>query len=411
MKPSPFRETVKDLEIDLLEPEDGDEVSYLESMTTNRGGGDIEESQESEIIDFDKIGEMIGENPKTEKAGRYVTVGDEIRQTATCGKNALKLRGLKTGAAYYRFMFCYRWLCQKCGAKGGRIHKKRLYRILNKISRYYSGYLEEQKDMGRDPDETLNLRQFVFTVPMELRKYFETRKDIQALNGMVERLIKRVFTQARGLRYFHGFGDKDKSIYNPHVNIHLFEFRPGVLALPAETLQDIRYRYANALKGYLLQVHGIKLPDSIFEKLDVHYSFIEGQREYDRYTYDAETKQRKPVKISGKALVIHRVKYMSRPCPGPENFEHIKDNKKLLRLFVLKMKGFHYISNLGRWGINDEQDDMKEAETLAGERLQAEKDAQGKVVVITRAEFNLQFIEKDYVELSEGFYRIKKKKT
>lgn len=384
-----------------IEPEEGAETGlyYLESMTQSIGGS----LESGSGLDFDKIGEKVG---NYEKKGNYVTVGDEIRKSAGCGKNALEMAGKTTGNTYYRFMYCYRWLCEKCGSKGGLIHMKRLSKLFVRIAKVYSGF--EVKEKGKR--KPVNLRQLVFTLPMEIRKYFETRKDIQALCKMCERINAKMFPEKPSLRYFHGFGDESKGVYNPHVNIHTFEFEESKLWLEKEDIEDLKYRYTSALKAYIYQVYGLILDEEIFKNIDIHYSYLESEKTYKRWVFDKETKEREQKEIDGLLLIIHRIKYMCIPHPGYRDFDVIKQNEKMLRLFVIKMKGFRYISGCGKWGVKDEEENIniKESEALAGEELKVVYDKQNHPKYITRAEFDIQYIEKDYEELAEGFYRIKK---
>lgn len=378
--------------------------SYLEPRTNHMGG----------VPDFDQIGSVIGKGEK----GRWVTVGDEFRKSSGCGKTALKFEGVETGVDYYKFIFCYRWLCEKCGSKGGRIHVKRFSRLLGRLVAKFKEtcqtvYSDDSIDVTKG---NFDLRQFVFTLPVEIRKYFATKGDIQAFNRMCERITKKMFPGRPSLRYFHGFGDKDKGVFSPHVNIHVFELGKMILKLTPKELQEVKERYIWALRGYILQVHGEKVADEIWKKIDFHYSFLEGDKTYQRRVYNGETGKYEMIEIEGLKLIFHRVEYMSRPCPGYCNVNAMKDNEYLLRLFVVEMKGFHYITNCGSWKIKDEdrKEEVKEMEGLAGERLKIARDNDGHMVYVSRSEFNTLFIEKDYEELTEGFYRIvrldKKKK-
>jgi hypothetical protein len=382
-------------------------LSYLEPMPNHMGG----------VGDFDQIGGFVG---KGEKA-HWVTVGDELRKTAGCNKTALKFERVEDGVTFYNFIKCWRWMCDQCGVKGGRIHNKRVSRILGRLVQLFKKNCSESysSDSIDTAKGVFDLRQFVFTLPIEIRKYFVTRKDIQAFNQICERLIKKLFPDRASLRYFHGFGDKEKGVYNPHVNIHVFELRKKVLKLTAQELKEIKERYVWALRGYILQVYGEKVPEFVWKKIDFHYSFLEGDKLYKRMVYDKETNKRKAVDIEGLKLIFHRVEYMGRPCPGYCNLGAIKGNEFLLRLFVIEMKGFHYITNCGSWKMKDcdRKEERQEIESLAGGRLRLSKDNDGHLIYISRTEFDLLYIEKDYEELSDGFYRInevekkKKKKT
>jgi hypothetical protein len=343
-----IKEALKVFEIEIdLEDDVEAGVSYLESMSQHLGGGSENGSQ----LDFDKVGEKVG---NYEKRGNYVTVGDELRKASGCGNTALEMEGIDTGSTYYRFMYCYRWLCRKCGSKGGLIHRKRMSKLFARISKIYSGFEKEENEKL----ELINLRQTVFTLPMEIRKYFETRESLQAFCRMCERVTYRMFPERPSIRYFHAFGDKNPGVFNPHVNVHTFEFEKGRLVLTPEELEDMKYRYKNALKAYLYEEYKLKLDEKIFDKIDVHYSFVEGERKYKRWSYDKDTGEKKQVLIDGVNLIIHRIKYMCVPHPGYKDFEGMKKNEKMLRLFVIKMKGFRFISGCGNWSIQDEEKEI-----------------------------------------------------
>jgi hypothetical protein len=102
---------------------------------------------------------------------------------------------------------------------------------------------------------------------------------------------------------------------------------------------------------------------------------------------------------------------MSRPCPGHEDLEAVKQNINLLKLFVVDMKGYHYITNCGSWKVQDidRKEELKEDASLVGEPLKIDFDKDGKPKYISRGEFNLKYMPWDYEELTEGFYRIKEK--
>lgn len=364
------------------EPEEG-ALSYLESMPNILGG--VCEGATDASLDYDKIGSYVGKNTKR----KWVSVGQELRKTAGCNKTALGLRGVKTESLYLSFIKCWRWMCPDCGSKGGRIHNKRIGRILTRLAPFMA------------EGSFLNLRQTVFTLPMEIRSFFMSPKDITALNRMAERVHRKAISEAPSIRYFHSFGDKDKGVFNPHVNIHAFEAKEGRLKLTPEELKDVKYRWVWALKGYLLQVHKKTFDDGIWSKIDVHYSFVEGAKEYKSKKNPGET-------IPGIALVAHRVKYMSRPHPGFANLDAIKGNEGLLKLFVCEMKGFHYITNCGCWKLRDcdRKEEMREMELLAGERLKVARDKDGHILYYSRSEIDLKWRPKELEELSDGFYRV-----
>ena len=162
-----------------------------------------------------------------------------------------------------------------------------------------------------------NLRQTVFTVPVEIRRYFMSPKAMTALCRMAERVHRKVVSQSPSIRYFHAFGDKDKGVFNPHVNIHALESTDCALKLAPEVLADLKYRWAMALRSYIRQVHQITFDEGFWSRIDVHYSFVQGDKEYKSKKHDCGS-------VPGVALIAHRIKYMSRPHPGFANLDAIK---------------------------------------------------------------------------------------
>jgi hypothetical protein len=382
--------------------------SYLETVSLPMGGGAVD----PHYIDFDKISVIIGKDYET---GKLITVGDEVRKSSACGKTALKFEGITTKRQFYKFIYCYRWLCEKCGSNGGRIHKKRLNRLFIRLAKQFALFNDraetceaEKGKLKIEGDEVFDLRQTVYTVPKGLRKYFLSREAMGALNRMCERINNKVFGGIASLRYFHAFGDKNKGVFNPHVNIHNFVVSKQELKLSPERLQDLKYRYRSALRAYMLQVHEKRFSEGFWEKIDVHYSFVQGDKEYERKQWNEKTRAFEKVKIPGINLIFHRIKYMSRPCPGYGHFDSIKQDKKLLKIFVLEMKGFRYISGCGTWGIidGDRKEEIKEMRSLAGEPLKLCRDNDGHIVYTDRVTFDLLYLEKDYEELCDGFYVI-----
>lgn len=376
--------------------DENDTVSYLESMTYIPGGV---------AVNYDEIGEF--------KNGKWVSIGSEFRKVNACNRTAIGLRGRVSNDLFYKFIFCYRWMCEKCGTKGGRINSRRFSQIIKKLNSALlkRRYIQDCKRLIDLGDGSLNLRQFVFTVPKDLREHFMSKEGMTALSRMAERIIKKEFPNTPSIRYFHAFGEKDRGIFNPHVNIHCFEIEKKILALSAEQLKAIKIRWGWALMGYLRTVKGFSFEKDKFEKVDIHYSFVESDKVYKRKKWNKEKECYQEIEIPGLNLLIHRIEYMSRPCPGYEDLESIKQNIGLLKLFVVDMKGYHYITNCGSWKVQDidRKEEMKEAETLAGEPLRLEYDKDGKPLYITRAVFDMKYKYWNYDQLSEGFYRIKKK--
>lgn len=372
-------------------------LSYLEPKPSCMGGVGL---------DFDKIGAVIGKGERS----KWVTVGDEFRKASGCMKTALKFERVKDGVTFYNFIKCWRWVCSECGKKHGRIHRKRVSRIISRVARVFKEHCMEGYE-GEDIDVSkgvLDLRQLVFTVPMEVREYFMTRKDMQAYLRLCERVVKKEFPNKHIIRYFHAFGEKSGGLYNPHANFHIFEYLKTALKLSPEKLKSIKARYVSALSAYILQVHKKKVSEKVWEKIDIHYQFLEGDKVYRRKDYNAELGRYEPVEVEGIKLIMHRIEYMSRPWPGYAVIDKIKNNEYLLRLFVVEMKGFCYITNCGAWKIQDgnRKEERQEMEEKAEGRLRICRDNEGHILYISREEFNLLYKDNDYKELSDGFYEI-----
>ncbi len=316
----------------------------------------------------DIVGENSGcpypEHNTQNRGGRvgFDALESEISKAHQCDKNAIKLLGVMSGLDYYKFISCMKWFCEKCGSKDGRIHKKRMSGILKRME----GILED-----------IDLRQFVFTIPWEWRQYFKSRNSINSLIKMVERIIKEKYPEKLCIAYFHAFGDKDRSVYNPHVNIHVIENKGQKLKLEKEEIEGLKKKFKKALVGFGCRGN---------EKMNIWYQFF-------------QTKEK----------IIHKLKYMSRPCPGYINYPFVRRNKELSELFVLEMKGFCYIRYFNGFAYCkqkdvDRKEEIKEAESLAGEPLKFIKDGE-----ITKSVFDMKYMAWDYEKLSDTFFRIRAK--
>lgn len=285
----------------------------------------------------------------------------EICKALHCRKIGLKFLGASTGLDYYYFISCMKWFCEKCGSKGGDIHKKRMSGIFKRVESIL---------------DNMVLLQFVFTVPDGWRSMFLNRKAINSLLKMAEKIIKKEYSGLPSIAYFHGFGEK-KEGYNPHVNIHVIESKGKIYRINQEKLEGMKKAWIKALKGFGCrgQYQG-----------NVFYQFYQG-----------------------KERIAHKLSYMSRPCPGYIHFRQVRKDEKLSRLFVLEMKGFRYIRYFNGFAFAkqkdvDRKEEIKEITNLAGERLKYQHGQE-----INRACFNMKYMGWDYEELKEGLYRIKVK--
>lgn len=158
-------------------------------------------------------------------------------------------------------------MCPKCGGEGNLIHRKRYGAIMRRINM----------------TNTKSLRQFVFTIPMNLRELFMTKDRLNKLFKIVERIIKKEFgvmVQERKTKkgierkfnlekavvaILHLFGDKDYS-FNPHINVLIFEdsYKTNNLILSTEKLNMIKKSCEKALRGLL---------KTRVDNVVIHYSY------------------------------------------------------------------------------------------------------------------------------------------
>jgi hypothetical protein len=167
----------------------------------------------------------------------------------------------------------------------------------------------------------------------------------------------------------------------------------------------MKTRYALALKSYVYAEYKEKVS---VDHIDVYYSFVEGSKIYKKRRWDNERRRYEQVDAPGFNLILHRLAYMCLPHPGYADFNAMKGDADLLRLFVVEMKGFQYVTNCGSWKLRDGdvKQEVEEWQNLAGEKLRPAKDKAGNMRTITRSEFNMRYRSWDYERLSEGLYRI-----
>ncbi|MCJ7720191.1 MAG: hypothetical protein MUO36_01860 [Candidatus Hadarchaeum sp.] len=322
------------------------------------------ESEASQIAD------IIGENvlppyleTETSREGRHLKLWDAIREkihpSMLCGKFGIKGTGQTSYKRYIMFFSCRKWWCSFCGKKGGIIHNRRMSKLIDRIGGFPKGSV---------------LRQVVFTVPEDISEVFGSRAALNSLFRMSEKIIKKIFPGLKCVAYLHLFGDKGAFRYHPHVNIHIFD-KPGSLKmLPQKTLDAIREAWHQSLQDY------IQRPIKI---VDIHYSF-----------------QTEPGKIK------HRIKYMSRPNPGPKDFSNLKRDIPLLYFCMVVLSGFmftRYFNGCRSKGVKDasRKDDLMATAGAAGEKIDWYFQDR-----ISRTEFDFIYLQGDYDEISPGFYRI-----
>jgi len=186
-----------------------------------------------------------------------------------CG--AWALVGTCTGPDQHRVakqLCCGKEWCPKCGQLNSPHHFRRMARQFGKlISMESCGYM-------------------VFTIPKHLRSFFITPSQLSAHDAYVRRLLRRKLGKTRGFTRWHFAGDKDTSVWNPHLNV-VIEW--GWIS--PELLQSIKSLYKAWLE---------KRVDEKIEKISVYYQYI----------WD----------FSPKALNkrVHVLRYVTRPTFGQD---------------------------------------------------------------------------------------------
>lgn len=314
-----------------LHPFHEDVVPYLETLTWDRG------------VPFADLEEMKNKAYKSHN----------------CGKHLNKLNGYKTCKTYYAILKCMKWWCPNCGVKNGKVHKKRMKGIMEKIKANLNEVL---------------LRQIIFTIPADSELEFMSKAALNSMAKMTEKIIKKFFPGLKCMLAVQLFGDRDKGRYRPHVHVLIFDSVGQLMMLPKEILKEINEKWRQAVQGLLRRQ--IKV-------VDCHYSFTTNEKQ-----------------------IKHKTKYTARLCPSYENYEVLKKNLPLLNFCMNTLSGFHYIryfNSLWRKELNDEPDgeELRGMEKIVGEKLIF---VPGEQISLT--EFRLRYRPADYEELAPGFYRI-----
>jgi len=277
-----------------------------------------------------------------------------------CNRVANRFHGARSGKTYYKFMPCLRWWCDDCGKRGGRINLKRMSRVLDHIT--------------LDPHNTL-MRQAVFTVPAADTEVFKSRAALNSLLRMAEKIIKKRFPGLPSIAVVHLFGDKGGVRFHPHVHIVILDKRGQSLMLSIEDLEQLREQWRFALQAFVL--HPVKT-------VNLHFSFV---------------------KERGK--MVHRIRYLTRPMPGPHQYYDMKKHIELLVFCMVTMQGFIFVryfngSRLKSVADPTQAEEMEECRNAAGESLIFVLHGQ-----VTREDFNSRYGVWNSEEISPGFYRVR----
>ena len=286
---------------------------------------------------------------------------DKAFKSENCGRYANKYEGLRSLLFYYNKIRCYRWWCPQCGKKKGPANKRGVAGVIKKI--------------GTNINDVI-LRQIVFTIPRESEEAFRSKAALNSMAKMSEKIIKKHFGGVRCMLAVHLFGDKDKGRFRPHTHVLIFEERGCKRLLSLEKIGEIKEMWRQALQGFFRKR---------IDVVDVHCSFT-----------------------TEVGKMKHRIKYVSRMCPGYEHYEVLKKDLSLLNFCMNELEGFRYLRYFNAcWHqIRSEptlEEQLKKAERGAGEKLRYIPDGQ-----ISMTEFHIKYRAFDYTEISEGFYRINK---
>lgn len=256
-------------------------------------------------------------------AEKYARVETEIELAraiiSRCGRTAVLLQGVESGYEYIKFVRCRRWNCPICGKKGGTIHqsrKKRIYEFLEN----YGGV------------DKISIRQLVLTVPDHVRPLFTSKETIRHLIDTASRVIKKYFPGKPHMTYLHLFGDEKPGIpkkFNPHVNFHIIEKRGEKLFITPELLKQIKSAWLKSLSSLVCHIR-----DKVQDYSLTFYQAV-GKYEIDEvdifYSFQDQVEK-----------ICHRIKYMSRPCPGFADASTVV-RLGLENLFYVALRGLRFL--------------------------------------------------------------------
>jgi|GEM_PF-3279630 len=265
----------------------------------------------------------------------------ELNKPYYCKKSVAVLQPLNNKELYHRKLECLKPWCATCGGKNGLLHQNRIEAVNKRLPEV----------------EQIALRQFVFTIPCEMRRYFFCKDSLNHLFGIVQRVIEKAFGIEVGkpakdgeikyqldkgvIAYLHLIGGHDSDInrkFHPHVNVHVIEVKSALnseedLWLSGAELQAIKNNFRKALKSYAAYI-GAKINEDagtmsrIYKKInvaDVHYKH--------KYTY---------------VEVANAINYMTEPL-SHAYFDELQQEKQnpLLELLILGLKRFRVIRYWG----------------------------------------------------------------
>jgi len=194
-----------------------------------------------------------------------------------CGQFG-KVGECKNHHRYLKVLFCGREWCENCREI---MHKRRIARWLPKAMTMESfGY-------------------FVFTIPLEMREYYQDKKHLSELRTYLRRRMKKVYSGIKALCRWHWFGD-NSYIYHPHLNVMVASFEK----LPKKELESIKQDYQSALEGST----GILLD----KKVDVYYHYYSPRGFKKEYAKKHNKLTDAKVEELYKKVLWHKLKYITR---------------------------------------------------------------------------------------------------
>lgn len=281
-----------------------------------------------------------------------------------CCSNVVWFQGAEDGSHYVKMVECRKPWCPTCGGKNGKIHKKRLHAILNRID-----------------VEQINLRQIVFTVPEALRYAVSSNDGLNFLFQAAKRVISKHFGNPEldrfghikrynlkdigVIAYLHVFGETE-GVFKPHINIHIKTKKDQLMKLSKAKIEAIRESW----------LHEMKKLDAKTEIVDIHYSFRNSARRN-----------------------MHAIKYMSRPWSAADLDAA---SRGIQRLLVMDLTGFQY---LRFWGVLSNCR-YKDETDFNEEKRQHEKKVKQRLIPLFIAPFNKKSWENKLEFIEDGFYKI-----
>lgn len=271
-----------------------------------------------------------------------------------CGSNVIRFRGTDSDSRYFKRLYCMKPYCPKCNKKRGRLEKKRIGAVLNRLPRKLKGIF---------------LRQWVFTVPDSLREEFKSRDRLNQLTRSVTRIMKQFYKGKGWIDYIHLVGEE--GFFSPHVNVHIPEYyKTDEGVSTGEKWMESGERIENIQRRWKMALTGIVGHPVQFESAVAHYSFKKT-----------------------RGHMLHGIKYMGRG-----DFNYTDD---LIDFMADDLKGFQYLrfgGSLRNGTYKDEGMNKKELEEKAGERLQFEE-------IVSMKDLDLQYKPGDLEEVAPGLWR------